>query len=385
MISVQDARTRICTALAPLAPEQVGLAKADGRVLADDVAARTTAPPADVSAMDGYAVRASDAPPLRLIGTSAAGAPFAGAVGTGQTVRIFTGAVMPLGADAVVIQEDVNLDGQTVHFAAPPAPGKHVRSQGLDFRAGDVVLHRGECLNPVKLALLAAMNVAEVSVIRRPRVAVLSSGSELKAPGSALGPGQIVASNGYALCALITRWGGEPVDFGIVPDELEATRNALLTAAASADLIVTSGGASVGDHDLIKDAVGRLDFWKVAMRPGKPLIFGEVAGTPLLGLAGNPVSAYLGALVFLKPALAVLSGQSWAAPTLTLPLDADVPENGAREAYLRAQRTESGRVRVFARQDSALLSDLAQSDVLLIRLPHAPAAHAGDLVPILPL
>jgi molybdopterin molybdotransferase len=392
MISVDEAARRIVAAFAPLESETVGIAGAAGRVLASDVIARADQPPSPVSSMDGYAVRAADAlagATLRVIGASPAGHPFGGTVGAGEAVRIFTGGVVPGGADAIVIQEDVDATDGKILIREAAAKGKHIRTAGLDFKSGSTLGLAGQRLTPRDLALLAAGDVANISVRRRPRVAFVATGDELSRPGEARKQGGIVASSGYGLAAMIQAWGGEPRDLGILPDSAEAI-SGLPSLAAGADLIVTLGGASVGDHDLVQRALGPkgfvLDFWKIAMRPGKPLIFGKLGAAPLLGLPGNPVSTLVCAILFLQPAIAAMLGASPGLQIVSAKLARDLPANDGRQDYLRARLEvrEDGRwADPFALQDSSMLSALARADALVIRKPDAPAAKAGERVEIL--
>lgn len=397
MISVAEARKRILAGLAPVPAEQVGIAEAVGRTLAAPVAARVTQPPRAVSAMDGYAVRAADVAtvPVRLavIGSAPAGKPFSGAVGPGQAVRIFTGAPVPDGADAIVIQENARAEGADVLVVESAAAGRHVRRAGLDFAAGEVKLAAGRTLTPRDIGLAAAMNVPWLTVRRRPRIAILATGDEIVQPGEPIGPGQIVSSNAWALAAFVAANGGTPINLGIAPDDAEALR-ALAAGAAGADALVTSGGASVGDHDLVQSALGaaglKLDFWQIAMRPGKPLMFGALGGIPVLGLPGNPVSSLVCALLFLGPMLATLQGRAETdPPRLAARLGADLPANDRREDYLRATlaRGPAGAVTATpaVTQDSSMLATLAAADALIVRAPHAPPAKAGDAVEALPL
>jgi molybdopterin molybdotransferase len=399
MIPVAEAQERILAAFAPLAAETVSLSEAVGRVLATDVIARLTQPPADVSAMDGYAVRAADVArvPVTLtqIGRSAAGAAFDGSVGPGETVRIFTGAPVPPGGDAIVIQEDADADGDAITVRESVAAGRHIRVAGLDFRAGAAGVAASRLLTPRDVGIAAAMDVPWLSVRRRPRVAILATGDEIVMPGEPVGPDQIVSSNGWALAAFVAANGGVPINLGIAPDRPEALQT-LAAGAAGADLLVTTGGASVGEHDLIQTALGEIglevDFWKIAMRPGKPLIFGalrrETAVTPLLGLPGNPVSSLVCALVFLAPILNRLRGL---APEVPAPdaarLGRDLAANDRRQDYLRATLAPGDDgvpvATPFDKQDSSMLSLLSRSDALVIRAPHAPPAQAGEMVPIL--
>jgi molybdopterin molybdotransferase len=400
MISVDEARGRILAGLAeraPLAAEDILLSDGLGRVLAEDVRARVTQPPAAMSAMDGWAVRAADVArvpaTLRRIGAVPAGAAFDGTVGPGETVRIFTGAPLPDGADTIVIQEDADQDGDRVVVREGAAHGTYVRPAGLDFVAGAVGLQAGRRLTARDIGLAAAMNHPWLRVRRRPRVAILATGDEIVRPGDPIGPNQIVSSNALALSALIKSVGGDPVMLGIAPDEIAALRR-MAAGAIGMDLLVTTGGASVGDHDLVRSGLADvgldLDFWSIAMRPGKPLMFGALGPVPLLGLPGNPVSSMVCAIVFLKPALEALLGLAAAnEPRQTALLAIDLKENDRRQDYLRA-RLQVGddqirRVTPFTKQDSSMISPLAQADCLVVRPPHAPAAAAGTPVEIIPL
>jgi len=399
MISVEEARARIAAAMPLMAAEQVALAEGFGRVLAADVAARRTQPPKAVSAMDGYAVRADDVAAipatLEVIGAVQAGAEFAGTVGPGQAVRIFTGAPLPDGADSIVIQENTKAADGTVEVVDGKTPkGRYVRPAGLDFKAGDVLLKAGKVLNARHIGLAAAMNVPWLMVRRRPRIAILTTGDEIAMPGDALGPNQIVSSNSLALRCFIEACGGEAVDLGIAPDDADALR-AMAGGARGADMLLTSGGASVGDHDLVQSVLGEIgleiDFWRIAMRPGKPLMFGAIGETVMMGLPGNPVSAMVCATLFLRPAIAAMlgTGHDDAESILSARLAQDLPENDERQDYLRADlsRVEDGTLLAtpFSKQDSSVFSGLARADGLIIRAPFAPAAPAGTLVDVLPL
>ncbi len=397
MISVEEARARLLAPLKPLGAEQVALSEAVGRVLAEAVAARRTQPPWPVSAMDGYAVRAADVArvpvTLKVVGSVPAGQAYAGTVGRGETVRIFTGAPMPDGADAVVIQEDTERRGDLVEMREAVAQGRNVRPAGLDFREGDVGLPAGRRLTARDIGLAAAMNRPWLLVHRKPRIAILPTGDEVVMPGDPVGPNQIVSSNGLALAALITQCGGMPLQLPIAPDRADALQR-IAEAAVGADFLVTAGGASVGEHDLVRDALGAsgltLDFWKIAMRPGKPLMVGRYRETPMMGLPGNPVSSLVCALLFLKPAIARLTGLAVLdAPPLRARLAAPLPANDRRQDYLRATLTRAAdgalEARAFLKQDSSMMSLLAQSDCLVVRPPHAPPASVGDTVEIVPL
>ncbi|MGE5546055.1 MAG: gephyrin-like molybdotransferase Glp [Solirubrobacterales bacterium] len=396
MISVETALERVLAGLQPAGLETVPLSQSLGRVLAVDLEARVAHPPVAVSAMDGYAVHGADLAqiPARLfvVGESAAGHPFAGTCGDGGAVRIFTGAAVPHGADTVVMQEDTERDGEFVVIKAPATVGRHIRHAGNDFAVGDCLLHAGIVMGPRQIGLAAAMNIPWVTVRRRPRIAVLSTGDEIAMPGEPLGPAHIVSSNGPALAALIEASGCEAVQLGIARDTRRSL-STMLEAAAGADLLVTSGGVSVGDYDIVADVMGehglKLDFWKIAIRPGKPLMFGRMKDTPVLGLPGNPVSALVTAYLFLLPMMRALQGLPAEIPTVSAILGADVAANGDRQDYQRAsleRRADGALVATpFAKQDSAVLSGLAAAGCLLIRPPHAPAAAAGSPVTVLPL
>ena len=398
MIPVADAVARITAAFSPLPAETVPLAAAHGRVLAADIVARLTQPPFAVSAMDGYAARAADVAEvpvtLRQIGSVPAGASFEGAVGPGETVRIFTGARVPEDADTIVIQENVSADGNAIAVREGAAAGRYIRPAGLDFRAGEVGVAAGRRLDARAIGLAAAMNQPWLTVRRRPRIALLATGDEIVMPGEPLGANQIVSSNTHALRAVVEGCGGEAIDLGIARDDPEAlVRHA--AGADGADLLVTTGGASVGEHDLIRDALKEeglaLDFWKIAMRPGKPLMFGTVGGTHLLGLPGNPVSTLVCALIFLRPAMARMLGTDQGAHPLVQRayLGTDVGENDERQDYLRATlaRDNSGTLIAtpFAKQDSSMLSLLVKAQCLVVRPSHAPPAARGTPVEIIPL
>ena len=394
MLAVADAEAMVAAAFEPLAAEQVAVSSALGRVLAEDVRARIAHPPVDVSAMDGYAVRAGDvgASPctLRLIGEAAAGHPFTGRLGAGEVVRIMTGAAIPAGADAIVIQEDTERDGDVVRVRETPVPGRWIRRAGLDFRAGDVLLAAGQRLSARDVALAAAMNMPWLMVRRRPRVAIVATGDELVMPGEALDDGCIVSSNTLALAAFVVALGGEAIDLGIARDDAQALRT-IVAGARGADLLVTSGGASVGDHDLVRSVLGEeeltLRFFRVAMRPGKPLIFGRLGSVPMLGLPGNPVSVGVTARIFVKIAMDRMLGLAADDGATSARLGRDLPANDERQEYLRASLARDGDgglvATPFDRQDSAMLGLLAAADCLIVRPPHAPAIGRGTSVPIL--
>ncbi len=395
MISVAEAASRIVEGLEPLPAEVVGLADACGRVLAEDVVARRTQPWADVSAMDGYAVRAADvsSPPVRLrqVGHVPAGSRHAGEVGAGECVRIFTGAPLPPGADAIVIQENTEVDGADVVVCEGAEVGRFVRPAGLDFSEGEVLLKAGRVLSARDIGLAAAMNVPWLEVRQRPRVAILATGDEIVRPGEPVGENQIVSANSLGLGALVRACGGVAIDLGIAGDDTAALRHRA-SAASGADLLVTTGGASVGEHDLLRSALGDsglvLDFWRIAMRPGKPLMFGRFRDIPMIGMPGNPVSAMVCGLLFLRPAMRRLAGlEPNEGNGFTAALGRDLGANDKREDYLRS-RLERGAngawiATPFERQDSAMISILAAADCLVIRPPMAPPAKRGDPVDVL--
>ena len=392
MISVDEAVQRVTRTFAPLPSEKIALPDALQRVLALDAVAPIDHPPAPMSAMDGYAVKSADAhvgAELIVIGEAPAGHPYAGRVGAGQAVRIFTGGVVPEGADAVVLQEDVHAQGKTARIKEAPRSGENVRERGLDFRAGDVLLERGRRLSARDVALLASADFAQVEVARRPRVAVIATGDELTRPGEPRAPGGIVASSTYAIQAMVREWGGDPIDLGIIPDRNEDLAK-LPAATRGMDLVITLGGASVGDHDLIQSALAphgfTLDFWKIAMRPGKPLIFGRLNASPLIGLPGNPVSAMVCAILFVRPAISAMLGAPSASLIRTARLTAALKANGKRQDYIRAKlKMSDGRLTAepFALQDSSMQRVFAHADALIIRPVDAPAALAGDDVQVL--
>jgi molybdopterin molybdotransferase len=391
LISVAEALEHVLAHAAPLPAEEVPLAEADGRVLAYDLDALRTQPPADVSAMDGYAVRAGDVAtaPVRLkvIGEVAAGRPFPAVVGPGEAARIFTGGMVPDGADAVVIQELTKRGGDCVEVQKPTVKGRNVRPQGLDFRAGDKLFAKGHRLTARDLALAAAMNHPLLPVYRRPKVALFATGDELVTPGTQPGPGQIVYSNGFALAALAREEGAAVTDLGVVGDKLEETIAAVRRARdLGSDILVTTGGASVGDYDFVQAAFAAEgmvpSFWKVAMRPGRPLMHGRLGAMQLLGLPGNPVASYVCAFLFLVPLIHKLCGRDdLATPTESALLGCDLPANDERADYLRATLSSgpNGPVATpFTAQDSSMMAPLAQANCLVIREPHAPPAKAGS-------
>lgn len=396
MISVEEAQALVHDGIMPLGTETIALSEALGRVLAEAPKARISHPAQTVSAMDGYAVRAADVPSipatLAVIGESAAGHPFANEVGVGQAVRIFTGAQVPVGADTVVIQEDVDREGEEISIREFEA-GRHIRPKGQDFSEGDPLLMTPLRLAPRHIGLLSAGDRPWLQVYRRPRVAILSTGDEIVLPGEPRNDAQIVSANGPALAAFVRVHGGDPIHLGVIKDD-EGALKAVADAARDCDMIVSSGGVSVGDRDLVRKAFGEagldVGFHKIAMRPGKPLMFGHLDDTPMLGLPGNPVSALVCALLFLGPALHRLQGLPGDAPkTQPAILGADLKPNGGRQDYMRAilshdpdgMRTV---IPIFA-QDSSMIGALANSDALIVRPIGAPEAKTGEAVPVLAL
>ncbi len=399
LMPVAEALSAVLAGAEPLPEEMVALDAAHHRVLARDIAALRTQPPQAMSAMDGYAVRAADAARVaarfKVIGEVAAGRPFEGAIGAGEAVRIFTGGVIPEGADAIVIQEDTVIESGGITITEAAIPGRHIRPAGVDFHQGDVLLTHGSRLTDRDLSLAASMNYPDLAVHRRPKVALLATGDELVMPGSTPGPGQIVYSNGYALRALARAEGAETIELGIAADTLEATRDGIRRARdGGADILITTGGASVGDHDLVKQSLEAegvtMAFWRIAMRPGKPMMHGRLGGMRAIGLPGNPVSSYVCALLFLVPLIRMLSGRtSIHHARETALLGRDVVANDQREDYLRARLERRADGTLIAtpvnHQDSSLLGNLAASQALVIRAPFAPAAAAGSPCDILRL
>jgi molybdopterin molybdotransferase len=397
MLSVDEARARITDAFETLPAEDVSLERALGRVLATDLTALRTQPPTPVSAMDGYAVRASDVAKvpvtLTLVGEAPAGGAYAETVQPGQCVRILTGGPVPDGTDTVVIQEDTDRDGARITIKESAKPHANVRGKGIDFTEGDVLLKRGTLLSSFDVGLAAAMNRPWLTVTRRPRVAILATGDEIVRPGDPIGPNQIVSSNGPALKAMVAELGGEAIDLGIAPDDEDSIR-VLSRGAKGADLLLTTGGVSVGDRDLVQKVLGRegltVDFWKIAMKPGKPLMFGRLGETPMIGLPGNPVSALVCAVLFLRPAMGRMLGLIGEPLTLNRArLGTDLGANNFREDFIRARlsRDDAGSplATPFKVQDSSMMSTLAASDCLIRRPPNAPAIKAGEWVPVVML
>ena len=385
LLPVEAAIAAILARVPPPLGESVALAEAAGRVLFAPVVARHDQPPFDASAMDGYAVRAGDVVPghaLALIGTSQAGAGFAGQVGAGETVRIFTGAPVPTGADAVIMQEEASADGNLVRFSSTPQPGRSVRAKGNDFANGQVLVEAGTRLTAMQLAVAAAANAPALTVARRPRLALLATGDELELPGTALGADQIVASNSFGLAPLLAPYAQTITDHGIARDDRDQLRAKLTAIFADApDMLITTGGASVGDHDIVQEILLELgvtlDFWKINMRPGKPLMFGTRGRTLVFGLPGNPVSAMVTAIVFIKPALRAWLGHAESG-LWRLPL-----ANSARRHFMRARliHTTSGPALMpIAQTDSGHTSSLALADMLIVQGEHDPGQPAGALV-----
>ncbi|CAI2934573.1 molybdopterin molybdotransferase MoeA [Aminobacter niigataensis] len=391
LLPVSEALERLLDGAEPSGSETVSLREASGRVLAAPLHALRTQPPFAASAMDGYAVRADDITslPARLsvIGEAPAGKQFTGTLSHGQAVRIFTGAPVPKGADTVVIQENVrDLGNGEIEVVEPTTPGRNIRAKGLDFRQGDLILDTGRVLDPAALSLVAAANHPEVAVAKAPLVAIIATGDELLPPGSNPGPGQIIASNAYGVAAIAESVGARVLDLGIAPDRTEAISTRVQKALdAKADVIVTLGGASVGDHDLVHGvltALGMdLDFWKIAMRPGKPLMFGRLGKTRCIGLPGNPVASLICAHIFLKPLLATLGGRPYSPDIRNGILDTAMAANELRQDYVRAVARETADglvVTPYTVQDSSMLRTLADANCAVMREPFAPAAEIGS-------
>ncbi|MGO4336876.1 gephyrin-like molybdotransferase Glp [Labrys sp. KB_33_2] len=399
LLPVADALAKVVAGVAPLPTETISLHATRGRVLASAITALRTQPGFNASAMDGYAVRAADAKEgasLELIGESAAGHGYAGRVGENQAVRIFTGAPVPDGADTVVIQEHTSREGNRVIVEAAARLGQHIRARGLDFAEGREALTSGTVIGPRDIALAAAMNHPALSVRRRPKVAILATGDELVLPGQAIGENQIVASNNFAIRALVEAEGGEVLDLGIASDDFPALEAAIRRARTEkADVLVTIGGASVGDHDLIQTALTRegmrLGFWKIAMRPGKPLLHGRLGSMHILGLPGNPVSSVVCGVLFLVPLLRTLLGRADAGLSRRKAVFASAwPANDVREDYIRARfvlddTLDILKVEPLELQDSSLVSVMQHADCLVVRPPFAPEAKPGDICEIIDL
>jgi molybdopterin molybdotransferase len=398
MITVDEALDRIFTRIPTPLPETVPLSRAHRRVLLSPLHARHTQPPFDASAMDGYAVRAAEiepGKPVFIAGVSQAGARFTGMMEHGQCVRIFTGAPLPIGADAVIMQENAEADGNRVTFKQKPKPGHSIRRKGNDFTEGKVLLQPGVALTPMMLNLAANANYPELTVARRPKLAILATGDELVAPGTPLGPDQIVASNSYGLIPLLSPYADKVIDLGIVKDDKRALESAMLSAFDyGVEVLITSGGASVGDRDYVQDVLRdlgvELDFWKILMRPGKPLMFGTRGKTLVFGLPGNPASALVTATVLVRPALRLMTGHTDPFfPFMGVPLAAPLPPNGERRHFVRGtiQRNDIGFLEVLpiAETDSNHSTSLAAADALIIQPENDPGTPAGEIVEIIPL
>lgn len=391
LVPMETALQRLLEDVGPLDGESVPLKDAYDRVLAESIVALRTQPPFDASAMDGYATRGADAQTtggeLAVIGEVAAGSTFSGSVEAGQCVRIFTGAPLPAGTDTVVIQENVDrpADG-VIRLREPTAAGRNVRRAGLDFTTGDLLVEKGHLMRASALSLAASANHARLTVVKRPLVAIIATGDELRLPGSELGPGQIISSNSYGIAAAARSVGADVLDLGIAPDREDAISALVKQAvAAGANVIVTSGGASVGDHDLVHKVLTRegmtLDFWRIAMRPGKPLMFGRMDNIRCLGLPGNPVASLVCSQLFLKPLLARLGGRPFHQDIRTATLGAPVSANDHRQDYVRAAIEEHDGQLIatpFGVQDSSMLRTMAASGGLVIRAPFQPASEIGD-------
>ncbi len=391
MISVEEAQARLLALAFPLPATTLPVAASVGHYLVEDVVAKRTQPAADLSAMDGYAIRFADMPgPWRVIGESAAGRPFDGQLSTSRAVRIFTGAHVPAGADSILLQEEAgrHSDTLTLTGAGPPGAGAHIRRKGTDFSEGDRLLEAGMRLTagPIGAAIMAGFG--ELRVGGRPKVSIIGSGDELLSPGEPCDAAHIPSSNNIMFAAMLDGLPCDTVDQGIVADNLDDLENAFGSCVGS-DIIVTSGGASVGDHDLVQQALrnvgAEIDFWKVAMRPGKPVMAGRLGGSIVLGLPGNPSSAYVTAFLFLLPLVRHLAGAKVPLPEiLTAMLKHDLPPGGQRTDYLRAC-CENGVISVFSRQDSGMLAPLSRANALLINPANGPSLSAGSEVPYLRL
>lgn len=388
LLPIAEAQARLLALVGPTPIETVSLAEAAGRWAASPVVARRTQPEQDLSAMDGYAIRFADLPgPWRVIGESAAGSGFAGKVAPGEAVRIFTGAPMPAGADTVLIQEEAARKDDQLQLAGegPAHVGRNTRRRGLDFAEGDTLVAAGDRLTPARIAVAAIAGHTELAVHRKVRVATAATGDELVSPGLPVGPAQLPESNRIMLAAQLRDLPVEIIDLGILPDDLESLTRAFTTVEA--DLLITSGGASVGDHDLVRPALeaagATIDFWRIALRPGKPMMAGRRGDMVVLGLPGNPVSVFVTALLFARPLIAHRAGAAAPLPVYrAVPLGEPLPANGPRTDYIRAALID-GRAHAAAIQDSSMLRTLARSTCLIVREPHAPAAETSDLVEIL--
>ncbi len=391
LMPVDEALARVLGAGKKLGVEFIKLDDVIGRVLAKDLEAKRDQPPFQSSAMDGYAARHEDlGGPLKLVGIAAAGHRFKGTVKRGQAVRILTGAPLPKGADTIVIQENVSLSGKELVVHESPALGRNIRPRGLDFRKNAVLISAGTRVTARDIGLMAAANAAVVSVRKRPRVVLFTTGDELVLPGDRPRTDQILSSNSHALAAMLKAWGAEVMNLGIVRDDMKATI-AAIKKAANADILVTTGGASVGDHDYVQEALRRagvkIGFWKIALRPGKPLMFGTKGKLSVLGLPGNPVSALVCARIFLKPLIGKMLGLDMTDVPVMARVAAALPANDERQDYLRAtlRYEEDGAraVHVFSKQDSSMQRNLRDADCLIVRPPNAPEVPHDALVPVI--
>ena len=393
LLPVEEARARILANVKPLAPQQIPLAKGLGRVLARPLQAKRDQPPFNASAMDGYALRTEDqSAVLKIVGISTAGHSFTDKLKPGEAIRIFTGAPVPASADAVVIQENTAAGGKSVTVLQPPRLGQNIRPRGLDFRKGEALLPLSTRLNARDIGIAAAMNCHLLTVYRKPLVAVIATGDELVLPGQAPRPDQIISSNSNAIAAMAESLGAEIINCGIIRDNLKAIERAILKMA-NADVVVTTGGASVGDHDFVQQALKntgvRIDFWKIAMRPGKPFMYGRKGRQHVLGLPGNPVSALVCARLFLKPLLDALQGLPATETATSARLGAPMAANDSRQDYIRARldiAPDGSRTATpFKMQDSSMQRTFREAHCLIVRPPNAPAASPGTLIPILNL
>jgi len=397
MIPVNEAVQRITKSLSVIGNEVVHLSESCGRVLAEDISARISQPPFDVSSMDGYAVRHEDINstpfPLKIIGSVPAGSKFDSQVNKNETVQVFTGSRIPIGADTVVIQENVNVVQNDAVVLRPPKKGQFIRNAGLDFKRGQVGLKAGQILSPRAIGYAASMNHPWLCVRRKPSVGILSTGNEIVMPGEPLGENQVVSSNSHALMASVEGFGGKPFCIGIASDQIDKLQS-MVDHAEGADILITTGGASVGKYDLVQSALKELglelDFWQIAMRPGKPLIYGSLGSTHFIGLPGNPVSALVCALIFVRPAiLGLLGAQNSELPIVEVPTLSSLEENDEREDYLRAmfEKDKNGNLAVFpyGYQDSSMISVFADADALIVRPPFDKRIEVGEIVRAIPL
>jgi len=389
LIPLDEAIARVVSDIAPLGAEKVPLARSLGRILASPLSAKINQPPFTASSMDGYAVRAHDVASvpatLKQIGTAPAGTAFSGNLGTGETVRIFTGSPVPQGADCVIIQENTKANGTDITVLESAPAGNAIRPLGFDFSHGDLLLEADCVIGPVQIALAAAMNHHQLPVRTKPKVAIIATGDELITAGEVPSPHQIISSNGPGIVAAVEAFGAQAIDLGIARDTQTSLTQAL-AQADGADLLVTMGGASVGDHDIVREVLRQcgieIDFWRIAMRPGKPLMFGTRGHMRVLGLPGNPVSAMICAQIFVKPVIDAYLGRSHKQTPFSVELGCDLPANDLRHEFMRASLSPNGEnlpiATPFRKQDSSLLSRLAKADCLVIRPPHAQPARKGD-------